>query len=226
MISAYELSETFHPLAFFLSALASTLVLVDLQRRRASLPLLLVVPVLVFWVPLVALPLYLIFKLYSRSIPAQAKAFHHGWWRALPLFYAAALAVAGVVLQRMDARTFDAHLARAAAARLHNDRQRAIASYRAALALREDAHTRKLLANELLAAGRLEEAVTEFRLARDGGEPDDAIAFRLASALETLGHNQEACAEYQRFAQSARCRANEEEPSCLAARHKADSLGN
>ncbi|MFH4113482.1 hypothetical protein WAI92_20525, partial [Acinetobacter baumannii] len=61
MISAYELSETFHPLAFFLSALASTLVLVDLQRRRASLPLLLVVPVLVFWVPLVALPLYLIF---------------------------------------------------------------------------------------------------------------------------------------------------------------------
>ncbi|MER3427731.1 MAG: hypothetical protein C4334_06470 [Pyrinomonas sp.] len=226
MISAYELSETFHPMAFFLSAFVSAFALADLQRIRAPKLMLLLVPIVVFWVPTVALPLYSIFRLYGKPTFAQTKAFHRGWWRALPLLYAMALSIAGIMLQRMDARAFDAHLARASAARLHNDHRRALESYRAALALREDAHTRKLLADELLTLGQIEEAVVEFRLARDGGEPDDSIAFRLASALEALGRKEEALAEYRRFAQSARCRADEEDPVCLAARHKATDSKN
>ncbi|HEX8634662.1 MAG TPA: hypothetical protein VF703_10990 [Pyrinomonadaceae bacterium] len=121
------------------------------------------------------------------------------------LLYAGALLSAGGVYFYRDYHSFDAHLARAADARLRLRRDAAIREYRAALRLADDAHTHKLLALQLTEDGQTEAALAEFRAAERGGEPDELLAYRIASALDALGRTIEADAEYQKFLQGSAC---------------------
>ena len=123
----------------------------------------------------------------------------------LPLAYACALLLAGAVYFYRDYKSFDAHLARAANARLLNRRDAAIREYRAALRLTDDPHTHKLLAIQLAEAGQTEAALTEFRAAERGGELDELLTFRIASALDALGRNVEAEDEFRKFLQGSLC---------------------
>jgi hypothetical protein len=105
----------------------------------------------------------------------------------------------------LDGLTVDAHLARATKAKVRYEPLKAIAEYREALKLEDNAHTHKLLAETLDDSGFLMEAITEFRAAQMGGEPDDAIHFRLASLLERIDHKGEALLEYKEFVGSETC---------------------
>lgn len=121
------------------------------------------------------------------------------------LIYSFALLSAGAVYFYRDYHSFDAHLARAANARLLNRRDATIREYRAALRLADDAHTHKLLAVQLAEDGQTEAALAEFRAAERGGEPDELLPYRVASALDTLGRAGEAAGEYQKFLRSSSC---------------------
>jgi tetratricopeptide (TPR) repeat protein len=136
----------------------------------------------------------------------------------VPLLYAGALLALGAASFYWDYGSFDAHLARAARAKLYGRPERAIGEYRAALRTQEDAHTRKLLGLELLEAGRAAEAVAELRAAEAGGEPDDMLAFHVGSALEASGRAEEAAGSYLKFLQSGLCARTPPGASCEAAR--------
>ncbi len=136
-------------------------------------------------------------------------------------FYAAALALAGGLYFYTDYVSLDARLARAERAKLYGRTGAAVAEYRAALRLREDAHTRKLLGLELLRAGRALEALNELRAAgRDAppAEQDDSLHFHAAEALDALGRRREAVDEYRRFLESRSCAPHPLEERCEAAR--------
>ncbi|HEX8457475.1 MAG TPA: hypothetical protein VF656_09275 [Pyrinomonadaceae bacterium] len=136
---------------------------------------------------------------------------------ALPLAYACALLAAGAVYFYRDYQSFDAHLARAANARLLNRRDTTIREYRAALRLSDDPHTHKLLAVQLAEDGQAEAALSEFRAAERGGEPDELLAFRIASALDALGRTMEAEDEFRKFLQSSLCARRPLAPHCEGA---------
>ena len=196
-LSAADLSEWLGPAAYALSALLSAWVLEDARRLRDSYPLAFALALLAFALPPVVLPLYLAARLYKRKETETAGGGETNaddekrarTWRtrlkrrALPLAYALALLAAGAFLYARDYRSFDARLARARSANLRGRYASAAAEYRAALRLREDAHTRKLLGMELLAAGRREEALVELRAAALAGEPD--VPGAQASGAET-----------------------------------------
>lgn len=137
---------------------------------------------------------------------------------ALPLLYAAALALAGAYYFYRDYRSFDAHLARAAREKLNRRAERAIGEYRAALGVRDDAHTRKLLGLELLGAGRAEEALAELRAAERGGEPDEMLAYHIGSALEAAGRRDEAASSFEAYLRSGLCARTPSRASCEGAR--------
>jgi tetratricopeptide (TPR) repeat protein len=124
---------------------------------------------------------------------------------ALPLLYALALLSIGALYFYRDYHSFDAHLARAANARLLNQRAAAIREYRAALRLSDDAHTHKLLAVQLAEDGQPAAALNELRAAERGGEPDALLPYLIAHALDALGRPAEADIEYQKFTQSSLC---------------------
>jgi len=121
------------------------------------------------------------------------------------LLYALALLLAGAAYFYRDYHSFDAHLARAAQARLLGQRARTIRAYRAALRLNDDAHTRKLLAVQLLEDGQSEAAISEFRAAERGGETDELIPYHVAFSLDALGRASEATIEYQKFLRGSAC---------------------
>ena len=119
----------------------------------------------------------------SRVNDVEAKAWAT---RALALF--ASVAVCGDCLIYdwayfyFDSRSVDAHLARATQAKLVEDSTTAIREYREALKREDDPHIHKLLAIELANAGYISEAITEFRLAEQGGETDDCGTDRRCEA--------------------------------------------
>jgi len=121
------------------------------------------------------------------------------------LIYTFALLFAGAIYFYRDYHSFDAHLERAAGARLRSRRHDAIREYRAALRVNDDAHTHKLLGVQLAEDGQTEAALAELRAAERGGEPDPLLTFRLASALDALGRAVEAAGEYQKFVRSDSC---------------------
>ncbi|HKP72086.1 MAG TPA: hypothetical protein VJT82_04055, partial [Pyrinomonadaceae bacterium] len=87
----------------------------------------------------------------SAAPPEKTRA---AFWRTYAaLVYALALLSLGAIYFYRDYRSLDAHLARAANARLVGQRSTTIREYRAALRLAPDAHTQKLLAVELAADG-------------------------------------------------------------------------
>jgi len=156
------------PVAFVVSALLSTWVLAS-ARRRFKLPYALGLAIGTLFLPVIVFPIYLVLMLwYKSSGPAPR------WRFALPLVYGTIAVAAIVTFYYFDNRTVDAHLARANQAKLKGDTNAAIRAYQQALALEDDAHTHKLLAIELAKAGRSEEANTEFRIAREKGEPVEA----------------------------------------------------
>ena len=137
-------------------------------------------------------------------------------------YLTAVLLVGGIYFYR-DYVSFDAHFARARRAQLYNQRERAVREYRAALRLRDDAHTRKLLGVELSGAGRWEEALAELRAAERGGEPDGSLAYREALALDKLNRRDEAAQAFRRVLQTRPCARPEPDPLCVDARGRLDS---
>ena len=138
--------------------------------------------------------------------------------RAPTLLYTAALVVAGAAYFYADYRSFDARLARAERAKLYRRPEEAAREYRAALRLREDAHTRKLLGLELLRAGRAAEALDEFGAAARAPDPDDSLHFHTAAALDALTRRAEAEDAYRRFVASRLCAPPSLEERCDEAR--------
>lgn len=137
--------------------------------------------------------------------PAEIRTTLRRGQYAPPLLYALALLCTGAIYFYRDHQSFDAHLTRAAHARLLSQRPATIREYRAALRLSDDAHTRKLLAIQLAEDGQTEAALAEFRAAEQGGEPDELLAYHIAHTLDALGKPAEARLEYQKFLQGNLC---------------------
>jgi hypothetical protein len=164
-MSAGEWFELISPAVFLISALLSTWVLASARKRtplRAALGWALGTLLL----PFVVLPLYLSLLLLR---PTEVRLPRGRF--LVPLAYGVIAVGAISFYIYRDRQSVDAHLARAVQAKLVEDQATAIREYRRALALEENAHTRKLLAIELALAGQLSEAETELRLAEQGGEP-------------------------------------------------------
>ena len=124
---------------------------------------------------------------------------------AVPAVYLVMLLGVFAVYQYRDRRSVDSHLAEASFAKVSSDQLTAITQYREALKIEDNAHTHKLLALSLMEAGDLNGAITEFRTALAGGEPDDLIHFYLGNELDKLSRKDEAVVEYQKFLNSKTC---------------------
>lgn len=164
-MSAGELFDLITPAAYVASALLSTWVFAS-ARKRLRLHLALALALATLFLPLVVFPLYLAAIIWLKPDKRRPR-----WRYSLPLLYAVILLSAIGLFVYFDGRSVDAHLARAARAKLVYDHHTAIKEYRQALALEDDPHTHKLLAIELADAGYTSEAESEFRLAGQGGEP-------------------------------------------------------
>lgn len=136
---------------------------------------------------------------------------------SLPLLYALALLSAGAIYFYRDYHSFDAHLGRAANARLLNQRAAAIREYRAALRLSDDAHTHKLLAVQLAEDGQTAAAISELRAAERLGETDALLPYRIAQMLDALGRPAEADVEYQKFTRGSLCTHSPSDVRCAEA---------
>jgi hypothetical protein len=162
---AGELFDLIRPAVILIAALISTLVLAS-ARKRFPLYVALACALGTLFLPLVVLPVYLsvilIWRRHARS---------RRWRFLLPLIYAVVLIGSIASYFYFDSQTVDARLARATQAKLVDDTATAIKEYRRALAIEDNPHIHKLLAIELAQAGHLTEAVAEFRLAEQGGEP-------------------------------------------------------
>lgn len=198
-MSAGELFDLIMPAAFVISALVSAWVLAS-ARRRFPLYYALALAIGTLFLPLIVFPIYLVIILWRKPGRPPVR-----WRYALPLLYAA-IALAGIVtFFYLDRRSVDAHLARATRAKLVEDSSAAIREYRQALTLEDDPHTHKLLAVELAKAGYTTEAISEFRLAQQGGESDDTISFRLGLLLERMNLTEQARMEFEQFLESETC---------------------
>ena len=200
-MSAGELFDLIMPLVFVLSTLISTWVLAS-ARKRFSLLYAFALAGGTLLLPLILFPIYLVIMMWrpKRGPPPRGRYL-------LPLLYASVLLAGIAVFYYVDTRTVDAHLARATRAKLVEDTTTAVSEYRQALALEENAHTHKLLAIELANAGNVEEAISEFRLAQQGGEPDDSINYRLGLLFERMSLHNQAQLEFAAFLLTETCRS-------------------
>jgi len=201
-LSAGELFDFIRPAVLVASALISTWVLVRARRRYHFWSSLL-------WAlgtllsPLVVIPLFLAacwFGSNSRDEPARGPN-----KLTLALIYSVVTLLAIGAYLYLDSRTVDAHLARAAQARIKGNRGKAIAEYRAALTKEDNPHTHKLLAIELADAGDRTTAIQEFRRAEAEGETDETIPYRIGELLYSLNQAAEADLEYRKFLNSTAC---------------------
>jgi len=156
------------PAEFTASAFISTWVLTS-ARKRFQLHYALALALGTLFLPLIVFPIYLVLMMYRPTIGPPKRGRY-----SLPLLYAAIALLSIGAYFYFDSRSVDAHLARATQAKLVEDSATAIREYRAALALEDDPHTRKLLAIELANAGYTSEAMVEFRRA-EPCEPGDRI---------------------------------------------------
>jgi len=209
-MSAGELFDLVMPAAYVASALLSTWVLAS-ARKRFALHYAFAIALATLVLPLVVFPLYLAVIIWRRAGTPPGR-----WRYALPLLYAAVVLSAIWLFVYFDGRTVDAHLARAARARLIDDTSATIREYRQALTLEDNPHTHKLLAVELANAGYETEAISEFRLAQQGGEPDDSISYRLGLLLERMNLTNQASMEFEHFLASDTCQQTD--PRCDDAR--------
>lgn len=171
------------------------------------------------FLPFVVLPVYLIvILLWRRTVISPRRSL------ILPLAYGSIVTASIAVYFYFDSRTVDAHLARAARAKLIDDHGTVIREYRSALALEDNPHTHKLLALQLMQAGYLTEAVSEFRLAQQGGEPDDVIHYNLGLLFERLSQNGQATLEFEEFLLTQTCQTADD--LCDSARQKLLTLAS
>jgi hypothetical protein len=179
---AGELFELIRPVVVVISILLSACVLAS-ARKRFSTSVALAWTMGTLFLPLIVLPVYLAVILVWRR-PVRARR----WRFVMPLVYAAILLAAVGLFIYHDSQTVDAHLARAAQAKLLEDHATAIREYHRALALEDNAHTHKLLGIELATDGQLNEAVAEFRAAEKGAEPISCTGFdpRCEEALKRV----------------------------------------
>jgi hypothetical protein len=179
---AGELFDLIRPVLLLLAALVSTWVLAS-ARKRFPIVVAFAWALGTLFLPFVVLPAYLAMIWLWRR-PARARR----WRLLLPLAYGVVVILALSLYFYRDSQTVDAHLARANQAKLVEDRAKAIGEYQRALALEDNAHTHKLLAIELATDGQLNEAVSEFRLAEQGGEPISCTSFdaRCEEALKRI----------------------------------------
>jgi tetratricopeptide (TPR) repeat protein len=239
--SAGQLFELMLPAWFAVTVLLSAWVLASARRRgfKAAAVTLWTLGTLFF--PLVILPLYLIARAYRRrrekesvvereaSSDSENHARHNSpralpLRRTLPLLYLLVMLTLGSLYFYMDWRSVDAHLARANQARVREQREQVIAEYRAALRLEDDAHTHNLLAQELKAVGRPDEALAEFRTAERMGEADDELSYNIAMLLEELKRPAETRPEYERFLNSSLCAEIPHDVRCAAAKIRLKEL--
>jgi hypothetical protein len=214
-ISAGGFFELIRPAVIVLSALVSIWVLASARRHRYPIYVAIGWALGTLFFPLIVLPLYLIARFIrrrseqprdgadaSRTFSSSRSA---RFRVAIPLTYAAvALSLIGFSLY-WDHQSVDGHLMRAAHAKISGKRAGTIDEYRAALKLEDNPHTRKLLARELADTGDWTGALLELRKAEEGGEPDDLIAFYIASLLDLLNLPNQATLEYRRFLETRAC---------------------
>lgn len=153
---AGELFDLIRPVVLLISALISTWVLAS-ARKRFSIYIAFAWALGTLLLPLVVAPAYLSVVLLWRTRLRERR-----WPVLLPVVYGAIVIGVIAFYFYVDRQSVDAHLARAAEAKLIDDHARAIREYRRALELEENPHTRKLLAMELVLAGQLMEAKVEF----------------------------------------------------------------
>ncbi len=228
-MSAGEFFDLIRPAVLLVSALISVWVLASARKRFLFYQALLWA-VGTLSLPLIILPLYFVALLVKNpkneaNSPSSGGHSHSStypikWRFAVPILYAMIVfSLIGIYLYR-DNESVDAHLAHAVRAKLDGNPARTISEYRHALALEDDAHTHKLLAVELADLGSWADAISEFRLAVQGGEPDDSIHFRLGSLFDQLNHKGEASLEYEEFAKSTTCIREPMDVRCEAARQR------
>lgn len=217
-MSAGELFDLIMPAAFVISAFISTWVLAS-ARKRFRLYYAFALAIATLLLPLIVFPLYLVVLIWHKRGEAP-----HRWRYLLPLVYLVIVlsAIAGIFY--FDSRSVDAHLARATQAKLIEDTNTAIHEYQQALELEDDPHTHKLLAIELANAGYVTEAISEFRLAQQGGEPDDSISYRVGLLLERMNLTNQARMEFQQFVVSETCQGVD--TRCDAARDRIKSAAD
>ncbi len=212
-MSAGEFFELIRPAVMIVSALVSTWVLAS-ARKRFLLYQSIAWAAGTLLFPSIVFPLYLV-AIMAWSHPRRSPV---RWRFALPLLYATIVLSAIAAFVYRDNRSIDAHLARASRAKLADDKATTIREYQEALALEDNAHTHKLLAIELERSGYWGDAISEYRLAEKGGEPDDSISFRLGLLLEHLNQEGQARLEFQKFLLSETCQGLD--MNCERARQK------
>lgn len=216
-MSAGEFFELIRPIVFAISILLSAWVLASARKRFSSL-------IAFAWaigtllLPLVVLPVYLSVILIWHW-PARSRR----WRWLLPFAYGAILLAGLGMFLNYESTTADDYLARATRAKLIDDHTTAISEYRRALTIENDAHIHKLLAMELMQAGYLTEAVSEFRLAQQGGEPDDFIHYYLGLLFDRLNLKGQAKLEFESFLVSTTC--TQQESKCDESRERIGRLG-
>jgi tetratricopeptide (TPR) repeat protein len=214
-------------------------VLASARRRRFNAAAVILWTLGTLFFPLIVTPLYLIARSYRRrrekeraneddndsENPANEKSTPPlKLRRTLPLVYLLLMLSLGTLYFYMDSRGVETHLARANQARVQGQRERVIAEYRAALALEDDAHTHNLLGQELAAARRFDEALSEFRTAERMGEMDDELSLNTGIALDQLNHPGEAKLEYERFLNGSLCTELPHDARCTATRRRLTEL--
>ncbi|HKV36735.1 MAG TPA: hypothetical protein VJP89_20515 [Pyrinomonadaceae bacterium] len=216
-MSAGEFFELIRPIVVAISILLSAWVLASARKRFSNL-IAFAWAIGTLMLPLVVLPVYLSVILIWKW-PARSRRLR---W-LLPFAYAAIL-LAGVGLYlNHESGTVDDYLARATRAKLVDDHATAISEYRRALTIEDDPHIHKLLAVELMQAGYFTDAVSEFRLAQEGGEPDDFINYYLGLLLDRLNLKGQAKQEFENFLVSTTC--TQEDPKCAEVRERIKGLG-
>jgi tetratricopeptide (TPR) repeat protein len=228
-MSAGEFFDLIRPAVLIVSALVSTLVLAN-ARRNFPLFLAMLWALATLFFPLITVPLYLVVQLVRKrheitphtlnNTSTRVQRAAPSWLVTTPLAYATVvLSLIGVYLYT-DHQSIDAHLARAAQAKLKGEFGQSIIEYRRALLDDDNPHTHKLLAIELADVGNWTEALMEFRLAEEGGEPDDSIPFRIGSLLDILNLEGQARLEYQRYLVTRACTDPVPDGRCVIARAK------
>jgi tetratricopeptide (TPR) repeat protein len=234
-ISAAELFEYVRPAAWTLSAIISACVLASTRHQRFKPHWVAAWTLGTLFFTLIVLPLYLIVRAFGRrrerdrqtkstAQPRAGTPTASSWRWSLPALYlVAVLSIIAIFFYR-DYESLDAHLWRANNGKLHGPYEEVIAEYRAALRQEDSPHTHKLLAIELVAAGRGAEALAEFRAAVQGGEQDDLIPYYMGLALESTGHEAEALIEYSRFINGPFCTQAVPDPNCWTARTRVAAI--
>jgi hypothetical protein len=217
-MSASELFDLIRPAVSVLSALVATAAVAS-ARKRFPLYQALLLGIATFFFPLIALPIYLVVLVFwhRRKIDPIKGRF------IVPLIFLVVILASLAVLKYREDRSVDAHLSRAALAKVNSTPTLAIHEYRQALKLEDDPHTHKLLAFVLAESGNLSEAIDELRIAKSGGEPDDAIHYHLGVFLERTNKKDEAQIEFKKFRESVTCR--QIDARCEHARQRIEIVG-